>query len=115
MMDTLGHFLSRRPLHVTNFIAFFLGWTLDAFDFFILTFCVSAIANEFQTKVSSVAEAIFITLAFRPVGAFLFGIMDEPFGRRATLMIDITADSVFKVSSAFAPSLQVLLTTTELF
>jgi len=47
------------------------GWSLDAFDFFILTFCVSAIATQFQTKISDVAEAIFITLAFRPVGAFL--------------------------------------------
>src|SRR5260370_24532090 len=115
MMDTLGHFLSRRPLHVTNFIAFFLGWTLDAFDFFILTFCVSAIANEFQTKVSTVAEAIFITLAFRPVGAFLFGMMADRFGRRPTLMIDIIAYSIFELSSAFAPSLKVFLITRALF
>jgi SHS family lactate transporter-like MFS transporter len=79
---------------------------LDAFDFFILTFCVSAIATQFQVKVPAVAEAIFITLAFRPVGAFLFGMMADRWGRRPTLMVDIIAYSVFELSSAFAPSLK---------
>ena len=82
----------------------FLGWALDAFDFFILIFCVSAIAAEFQTKVSAIAEAIFLTLAMRPVGAFLFGLMADRFGRRPTLMLDIIAYSVFELASAFAPS-----------
>ncbi len=98
-----------------TFIACFLGWSLDAFDFFILTFCVSAIATQFQAKVSAVAEAIFITLVFRPVGAFLFGMMADRFGRRPTLMVDIIAYSVFELSSAFAPSLKVFLITRALF
>jgi MFS transporter, SHS family, lactate transporter len=98
-----------------TFVACFLGWSLDAFDFFILTFCVSAIAARFQAKVSDVAEAIFITLAFRPVGAFLFGLMADRFGRRPTLMVDIIAYSVFELSSAFAPSLKVFLITRALF
>ncbi len=92
-----------------TFIACFLGWALDAFDFFILVFCVSAIATQFQTRVSAIAEAIFITLAMRPVGAFLFGLMADRFGRRPTLMVDIIAYSVFELASAFAPSLKVFL------
>lgn len=92
-----------------TFIACFLGWSLDAFDFFILIFCVSAIASEFHAQVSTVAEAIFLTLAMRPVGAFLFGFIADRFGRRPALMIDIIAFSVFELASAFAPSLHVFL------
>jgi MFS transporter, SHS family, lactate transporter len=113
--EFIGHFRRLTPVQRNTFIACFLGWSLDAFDFFILTFCVSAIATQFQTKVSAVAEAIFITLAMRPVGAFLFGMMADRFGRRPTLMVDIIAYSVFELSSAFAPSLKVFLITRALF
>ena len=114
-MEFLGHFRRLTPLQRNTFTACFLGWSLDAFDFFILTFCVSAIATQFQTKISAVTEAIFITLAFRPVGAFLFGLMADRFGRRPTLMVDIIAYSVFELASAFAPSLKVFLITRALF
>ena len=114
-MEFIGHFRRLTAVQRNTFVACFLGWSLDAFDFFILTFCVSAIATQFQTKVSVVAEAIFITLAFRPVGAFLFGMMADRFGRRPTLMVDIIAYSVFELSSAFAPSLKVFLITRALF
>jgi SHS family lactate transporter-like MFS transporter len=114
-MEFLGHFRKLTPLQRNTFIACFLGWSLDAFDFFILTFCVGAIATQFQTKVSAVAEAIFVTLAFRPVGAFLFGLMADRYGRRVTLMVDIVAYSVFELASAFAPSLRVFLTMRALF
>src|SRR5205807_1549726 len=114
-MDTLGHFRRLTPIQRNTFIACFLGWSLDAFDFFILVFCVSAIATQFQTKVSAIAEAIFVTLAMRPVGAFLFGLMADRFGRRPTLMVDIIAYSVFELASAFAPSLKVFLVMRALF
>ncbi|MGB8831701.1 MAG: MFS transporter [Candidatus Sulfotelmatobacter sp.] len=114
-MEFLGHFRKLTPLQRNTFIACFLGWSLDAFDFFILTFCVGAIATQFQTKVSAVAEAIFVTLAFRPVGAFLFGLMADRYGRRVTLMVDIVAYSVFELASAFAPSLKVFLIMRALF
>lgn len=114
-MEFFGHFRRLSSGQRNAFIACFLGWSLDAFDFFILTFCVSAIATQFQTKISAVAEAIFITLAFRPVGAFLFGIMADRYGRRLTLMVDIVAYSVFELASAFAPSLKVFLITRALF
>jgi SHS family lactate transporter-like MFS transporter len=114
-MEFIGHFRRLTPVQRNTFIACFLGWSLDAFDFFILTFCVSAIANQFQAKVSAVAEAIFLTLAMRPVGAFLFGVMADRYGRRLTLMVDIIAYSVFELASAFAPSLKILLITRALF
>lgn len=114
-MEFLGHFRRLTSGQRNTFIACFLGWSLDAFDFFILVFCVSALATEFQTKVSAITEAIFLTLALRPVGAILFGLMADRFGRRPTLMVDIIAYSVFELASAFAPSLKVFLVMRALF
>jgi len=108
-MDLLGPFRRLTPAQRRTFVACFLGWALDAFDFFILVFCVSAIAGEFQTKVSAVAEAIFLTLAMRPVGAFIFGFLADRFGRRPTLMANIVLYSLFELASGFAPSLKVFL------
>lgn len=108
-MEFVGHFRRLTPVQRNTFVACFLGWSLDAFDFFILIFCVNALATQFQTKVSAITEAIFFTLAMRPVGAFLFGLMADRFGRRPTLMVDIIAYSVFELASAFAPSLKFFL------
>src|SRR6202041_2165547 len=108
-MEFVGHFRRLTPRQRNTFIACFLGWSLDAFDFFILIFCVNALAAQFQTKVSAIAEAIFLTLAMRPVGALLFGWMADRVGRRPTLMVDIIAYSVFERVSAFAPSLKFFL------
>src|SRR6202165_2948707 len=114
-MELVGHFRRLTPVQRNTFVACFLGWALDAFDFFILVFCVSAIATQFQTRVSAITEAIFLTLAMRPVGAFLFGLMADRFGRRPTLMVDIIAYSVFELASAFAPSLKFFLIMRALF
>jgi MFS transporter, SHS family, lactate transporter len=108
-LEFIGHFRRLTPVQRNTFIACFLGWTLDAFDFFVLVFCVSALATQFQTKISAITEAIFLTLAMRPLGAILFGMMADRFGRRPTLMVDIIAYSVFELGSAFAPSLKVFL------
>jgi SHS family lactate transporter-like MFS transporter len=109
LLNPLSQFRRLTPPQRRTFIACFLGWTLDAFDFFILILCVSAIAGEFNAKVSAVTEAIFLTLAMRPVGAFIFGWMADRYGRRPTLMINIAAYSIFELASAFAPSLTALL------
>jgi SHS family lactate transporter-like MFS transporter len=114
-MEFLGHFRRLTPVQRNTFIACFLGWSLDAFDFFILTFCVSAIERQFHAETSAVVKAIAWTLAMRPVGAFLFGMMADRFGRRVTLMVDIVAYSVFELGSAFAPSLKSLLIMRALF
>src|SRR5271163_4717436 len=114
-MEFVGHFRRLTRGQRNTFVACFLGWSLDAFDFFILTFCVSAIATQFQAKISAVLEAVFITLVFRPVGAFVFGLMADRYGRRPTLMVDIIAYSIFELSSAFAPSLKWFLVSRALF
>ena len=114
-MEFVGHFRRLTPVQRNTFVACFLGWSLDAFDFFILIFCVNALAAQFQTKVSAIALAIFLTLAMRPVGALLFGWMADRFGRRPTLMVDIIAYSVFELASAFAPSLTFFLIMRALF
>jgi len=114
-MEMIGRFRRLSPVQRNTFVACFLGWSLDAFDFFILVFCVSALATQFHAKVSEVSEGIFWTLAMRPVGAFLFGMMADRFGRRPTLMVDIIAYSVFELASAFAPTLKIFLITRALF
>jgi SHS family lactate transporter-like MFS transporter len=108
-MNFLGRFRALTPTQRNTFIACFLGWSLDAFDFFILVFCVSAVAAEFHTKNSVILEANFLTLAMRPVGAFLFGFLADRFGRRPALMIDIICFSIFELGSAFAPSFHTFL------
>jgi SHS family lactate transporter-like MFS transporter len=114
-MNFLGPFRTLTPAQRRTFIACFLGWSLDAFDFFIMVWCLNAIATDFHTKVSAVAEGIFLTLAMRPIGAFLFGRMADRFGRRPTLMLNIISYSVFELASAFAPSLTALLVMRALF
>jgi SHS family lactate transporter-like MFS transporter len=114
-MEFIGNFRKLTPLQRNAFIACFLGWSLDAFDFFILVFCVNALAQQFHLKVPQVLEANFLTLAMRPVGALLFGAIADRFGRRPALMIDIIAFSVFELGSAFAPSFTVFLVLRALF
>ena len=105
--------LTRPQRHA--FAAAFLGWTLDSLDFFILIFCVPAIAGEFHVKPSAVLGAVFLTQAFRPVGALLFGVLADRFGRRPILMINILSFSVIELACAFAPSLTALLVLRALF
>ncbi len=90
-------------------IASYLGWTLDAFDFFILVFVLKDVAQEFHTDVETVTYAIFLTLAARPVGALLFGLAADRYGRRPVLMVDILLFSMLEFASGLAPSLAIFL------
>ena len=96
-------------------LASYLGWTLDAFDFFILVFVLKDVAKTFGTDVKSVAYAVFLTLAARPVGALIFGLAADKFGRRPTLMVDIVLFSILEFATGFAPDLWTFLVLRLLF
>jgi SHS family lactate transporter-like MFS transporter len=105
--------LNSRQRH--TFLACFLGWSLDAFDFFLLVFIIPAIATSFHSSIADVGLAVTLTLAFRPVGAILFGYLADRFGRQPTLMLNIACYSILEVSCAFAGSLHSLLILRALF
>jgi SHS family lactate transporter-like MFS transporter len=108
-MSALGMFKSLTRAQRNTFIACFLGWALDAFDFFLLTFVLAPMARDFGTSVEQLTKAITLTLAMRPIGAFLFGLLGDRFGRRIPLMIDIIFYSIMELLTAFAPNYTVLL------
>lgn len=114
-MPLIENFRQLTPRQRNTFAACFLGWTLDAFDYFLLTFCLSAIALEFHATHKEVEEAIFWTLFMRPLGALLFGLMAEKVGRRPTLILNVLTFSAFELASAFAPSLHSFLICRALF
>ena len=109
------HFRRLTPPQRHAFLASFLSWSLDSLDFFLLIMCRTAIAKEFQVPVSAVADAVFLTLVFRPVGAFLFGALADRVGRKPTLILNILCYSAVELGCAFAPSLTWLLVLRALF
>ena len=96
-------------------LASYLGWTLDAFDFFILVFVFKDVAKSFGTDITTVSWALFLTLAARPVGALIFGLAADRFGRRPTLMVDIVLFSILEFLSGFAPNLWIFMLLRILF
>lgn len=88
----------------STFLASFLGWTLDAFDYFLLTFVTLRISSDFHVALAAVAFSLTLTLAMRPVGALIFGLLAERFGRRVPLMIDIILYSIIELLTAFSPN-----------
>ena len=108
-MEAIQHFRSLTRDQRNTFIACFLGWALDAFDFFLLTFVIVPMAHDFGTTIAQLSYAITLTLAMRPVGAFIFGLLGDRFGRRIPLMIDIIFYSMMELLTAFAPNYTVLL------
>jgi SHS family lactate transporter-like MFS transporter len=103
------------PVQRRTFVAAFLGWTLDAFDFFIVTFVIKDISKEFGLQTTSTLFAITIALLFRPVGALIFGTLADKFGRRGPLMASILLYSAFELASGFAPNFTVLLVLRALY
>ena len=101
-----------RPLtraERNTFIASFLGWTLDAFDFFLVTFVIVQLAKDFRHTIPQVAFAITVTLMLRPVGAFIFGYFADKYGRRVPLMVDIAFYSVIELLTAFSPNFTIFI------
>jgi SHS family lactate transporter-like MFS transporter len=96
-------------------LAGFLGWTLDAFDFFILTLVIDDVAKSFGRSRPDIAFALTVALAVRPIGAIIFGIMADRLGRRLPLMINVVFYAIISVLSGLAPSYQVFLALRLLF
>jgi SHS family lactate transporter-like MFS transporter len=105
----------RESDHRAAVLAAFLGWTLDAFDFFLVVFALTAIARDFGTTDAAIALSITVTLAFRPVGAFIFGLLADRYGRRLPLMLDLVFYSVVEVLSGLAPDYRTFLVLRALF
>lgn len=101
--------------HRAAVVAGFSGWLLDAFDFFLVTFCLTAIARDFHKSDAQIALVITMTLAFRPVGGFVFGILADRYGRRRPLMINIGFFAVAEILTGLAPSYTMLLIVRALF
>jgi MFS transporter, SHS family, lactate transporter len=88
-------------------IAGFLGWTLDAFDYFILTYVLSQVAADFHKSIADVTLTLTASLVMRPVGAFLFGLLADRYGRRLPLMFDVLFYSAIEILSGFAPTYRI--------
>src|SRR6266700_4197404 len=96
-------------------VAGFLGWTLDAFDFFLVVMTLTAIAKDFGKSDAAIALSITLTLAFRPVGAFIFGLLADRYGRKLPLMIDLVFYSAVEVLTGLAPSYGTFMVLRALF
>ena len=96
-------------------IASFLGWMLDAFDFFLMVFVFSDVAKEFDVSITTVTVAITLTLAMRPLGALIFGRLADHYGRRPMLVIAVLAYSVLELLSGLTPNLLSFLVLRALF
>src|SRR5438105_7314032 len=96
-MEAVRLFKSLERYQRNTFVACFLGWALDAFDFFLLTFVIAPMARDFGTSIAKLSYAITLTLAIRPVGAFIFVLLGDRVGRLISLMIDSGFYSVMLV------------------
>ena len=114
-MEAVRLFKSLNREQRNTFVACFLGWALDALDFFLVTFVLVPLGHDFGQTIPKVAFAITLTLMMRPVGAFIFGLLGDKFGRRIPLMADIIFYSVMELLTAFAPNFTVFLILRALF
>src|ERR687885_1818438 len=102
----------RAPLTAdqrNSFVAAFLGWTMDAFDYFLVVLVYAEIAKDFGVPLTQMAFLTTATLLMRPVGAFIFGLWADRAGRRTPLIVDVCFYSLCGFLCAFAPNLTVLL------
>src|SRR5271155_4486718 len=114
-MTMISDLRSLTAAQRNTFLARFLGWTFDAFDFFVLIFVLRPLAEAFGSSVKEVSLAVVLTLAARPVGALIFGRLADRYGRRPVLIINILCYSAIELASAFAPSLTIMLVLRTLY
>ena len=115
MFEAVRIFKSLTREQRNTFIACFLGWTLDALDFFLLTFVLVPVGRDFGRSIPEVAFAITVTLMMRPIGALIFGLLADRFGRRIPLMVDIVFYSVMELATAWSPNFTVFIILRALF
>src|SRR5262249_3273883 len=96
-------------------VAGFLGWTLDAFDFFVIVFQYDTLAHEFNVTKKAIVFTTTATLALRPVVQLLFGRLADRYGRRIPLMANVIYFSVIELLCGFAPNYSVFLILRALF
>jgi MFS transporter, SHS family, lactate transporter len=94
--------LRREEFHAIT--ASFLGWTLDAFDYFVVVFLVDTLASAFGVSKTAIVTSLTVTLAMRPLGALLFGLLADRYGRRIPLMANVVFFSVVEVLCGFSPN-----------
>ena len=108
-MEAVARHAPLTPDQRNSFIAALLGWTMDAFDYFLVVLVYAEIAHDFGTSLTKMAFLTTVTLAMRPVGALLFGLWTDRAGRRTPLIVDVSFYSVVGFLCAFAPNYTVLL------
>src|SRR4051812_15163406 len=109
MTRSPDHPITRSGSHWHAVAAGFLGWTLDAFDFFVVVFLVDTLALHFGVAKSAIIATIGATLVMRPVGALLFGLLADRFGRRAPLMGNVILFSVLALLCGFSTNYMMFL------
>ncbi len=98
-----------------TFVASFLGWTLDAFDYFLVVVVLRHVAADLHSTFVAASIAVTLTLALRPAGALIFGWFADRYGRRTPLMWDVAAYSVLELATAFSPNLTVFIVLRALY
>src|SRR5215467_12768796 len=113
----MANFSAGKPSSANHHavLAGFLGWTLDAFDFFIVVFLFDTLAHQFGVAKSQIVLTTTATLAMRPIGALLFGLLADRYGRRIPLMANVIYFSVIELACGFAPNLTVFMILRALF
>jgi SHS family lactate transporter-like MFS transporter len=106
---------AKKPAAHHAVLAGFLGWTLDAFDFFVIVFLYDTLSHQFGVSKKAIVFTTTATLALRPVGAFLFGLLADRFGRRIPLMANVIYFSIIELACGFAPNYTVFLILRALF
>ena len=106
-MTPNSKFAHRDQFHAVA--ASFLGWTLDAFDFFVVVFLFDSLAAQFKVPKAQIVATLSWTLLVRPVGAVIFGLLADRYGRRIPLMANVIFFSVIELLCGFAPNYRVFL------
>jgi SHS family lactate transporter-like MFS transporter len=108
-VSIVSQFRELRPDSRNAFISALLGWTMDAFDYFLVVLVYSEVAKDFHVSLTEMAFLTTVTLIMRPVGALLFGVWADRAGRRIPLIVDVAFYSLVGFACAFAPNYTVLL------